>query len=235
MRAVTCLIAIILATTTFMNAAWAGEAEDRKSRSITVLTTEGVPYLDTLPVIETEATSALRSQREVVERTIALAIVAVKGETANHELGQSLIAQFGAQAFFTPAEQAFMANPDPSHEDRVRFTWRYEGVHVMLWALGIYPELGRPDQITDVPLLAGVLRDLGTEGLMAQSRLRPQAQILDAADLIYRYNWAATDARINGREIPAGLDGSVVYERHYALNWLIGYQDQDWDDVSTDT
>jgi hypothetical protein len=27
----------------------------------------------------------------------------------------------------------------------------------------------------------------------------------------------------------------VVYERHYALNWLTGYMDQDWDDISTDT
>ncbi|MGO7286211.1 DUF4272 domain-containing protein, partial [Rhizobium ruizarguesonis] len=24
-------------------------------------------------------------------------------------------------------------------------------------------------------------------------------------------------------------------ERHYALNWLTGYMDQDWDDISTDT
>ena len=28
---------------------------------------------------------------------------------------------------------------------------------------------------------------------------------------------------------------SVVYERHYALNWLIGYCDQSWDEVTTDT
>jgi hypothetical protein len=27
----------------------------------------------------------------------------------------------------------------------------------------------------------------------------------------------------------------VIEERHYALNWLIGYFNQDWDDVATDT
>jgi len=26
-----------------------------------------------------------------------------------------------------------------------------------------------------------------------------------------------------------------VVERHPALNWLLGYQGQEWDDVSTDT
>jgi len=27
----------------------------------------------------------------------------------------------------------------------------------------------------------------------------------------------------------------VTLERHYALNWLIGYMEQEWDDISTDT
>jgi len=41
---------------------------------------------------------------------------------------------------------------------------------------------------------------------------------------------------------PAGLDiigvsttQGVTYERHYAPNWLIGYMDEEWDDISTDT
>jgi hypothetical protein len=58
--------------------------------------------------------------------------------------------------------------------------------------------------------------------------------MLDQADLMYRYNWAVTDARINSKP-SADLEAGVVQERHYALNWLIGYMDQDWDDVSTDT
>jgi len=35
--------------------------------------------------------------------------------------------------------------------------------------------------------------------------------------------------------VPHGVDCEMVVERHHALNWLIGYQGQDWDDVSTDT
>ena len=51
----------------------------------------------------------------------------------------------------------------------------------------------------------------------------------------YRYHWAVVDARVNGLEIPSDIDASVVYERHYALNWLVGYSGQEWDDISTDT
>jgi hypothetical protein len=47
-------------------------------------------------------------------------------------------------------------------------------------------------------------------------------------------HWALVDARINEREAPAGMRSSIVYERHYALNWITVYED-DWDDITTDT
>ena len=74
-----------------------------------------------------------------------------------------------------------------------------------------------------------------TPQFIEDAELRPIADILDQADLIYRYHWAVRDARIKGRQAPAALDHDVTEERHYALNWLIGYHAQAWDDVSTDT
>ena len=50
-----------------------------------------------------------------------------------------------------------------------------------------------------------------------------------------RYDWAVVDARVKNKPCPVGLDPGVVQERHHALNWLIGYMDQEWDDVATDT
>lgn len=211
------------------------EAQARKARSILHLQAEGVPTIAHLPTIETERDSTRRETRAVVERAIALAIVAVKGETGDHDMGQALIRQFNAEGFFTPKEQAFMNEPTPSDQERINFAWRYEGVHVLLWALGINEDLGRPDKICGVAKIAETLRELGTDGLMQRARLRNQDVLLDAADLIYRYNWAVVDARIKGEAPPAGLDSGVVYERHYTLNWLIGYMDQEWDDISTDT
>ena len=211
------------------------EAAARKARSVAQLRSEGVPTIDHLPLIESEHESTRRDTRAVVERTIALVIVAVKGETGDHEMGQTLIRQFGAAGFLTPNERAFMEDPAPTEQDRVNFAWRYEGVHVLLWALGITPELGRPDHICDVPKLADTLRELGTDGLMRKAKLREQSVLLDAADLIYRYDWAVVDARLKNEEPPADLEKGVVYERHYTLNWLIGYMDQEWDDISTDT
>jgi hypothetical protein len=211
------------------------EAEARKARSIALLEAAGVPVLPSLPLIETEATSLRRSDKEVAERMIALAIVAVKGETGDHALGLSLIEQFGASGFLSPDEARFMADPAASEFDRIQLSWRYEGVWILMWALGLIDDPGPASDIADVPRLADILRDLGTEGIMAKAKLRPQAELLDAADLIYRQHWAVRQAELDGEPPPPGLDPGVVLERHYTLNWLIGYMGQAWDDISTDT
>ena len=209
------------------------EASDRKARSIAVLRAQGVPVLPSLPMIEDKATSHRRTSDEVARRTIALAVIAVTGETLDADVSASLTDQFQAQGYFSPEERRFLGDLTADPQDRINAAWRYEGVHVLLWALGIYDVIGRPDTITDVPLLASTLRELGAEGLFAQGQLRSQAELLDAADLMYRYHWAVMQARLDGVTAPAGLDPSVVQERRYALEWLI--TNVAWDDVSTDT
>jgi hypothetical protein len=48
-------------------------------------------------------------------------------------------------------------------------------------------------------------------------------------------DWACTEARLQKQPAPGDLNSDAVVERHHALNWLIQYGDQEWDDVSTDT
>ena len=211
----------------------APEAIERKARSHAVLEAEGVPINERLPLIETEAEAEIPSIEAIVERAIALTFVAVRGEGLERERVQALVQEWSAQ--LTPAEQAFLALEEPTAQQRAQFSWRYEALAVLLWALDAGVELGRPDHIVDAGAIASRVQELGPEGMRGWSRRRPAAEILDAADLIYRYHWAVVDARLQRQDPPANLDPGVVYERHYALNWLVGYMDQDWDDISTDT
>lgn len=211
------------------------EAAARRDRSIAILKAQKVPFIDHLPVIETEAGSTRRTVEEVATRAMALCIVAVKGEGIEQTIIEELIEKYQVAQAFSPKELEFIRNPNPVQHDRVQFAWRYECYWVMLWALGYVDSLERPDTICNVKVAVAVLRDNGREGFLRKAKLRSQSEILDAADLIYRYHWAAVDARIGNRETPAGLDGGVIMERHYSLNWLIGYMDQSWDDITTDT
>ena len=74
-----------------------------------------------------------------------------------------------------------------------------------------------------------------TSQFINDAKLRPLSDIPDQADLIYRYQWAVRDAQIKGQPISAALSPDVTDESHHALNWLIGYLEQAWDDVSADT
>ena len=211
------------------------EAIERKARSMARLRAEGVPVLEALPCIEAKDQARIRSREEIVERAIALLLVALRGEGLEVGPLRGLVEEWGAE--LSPAEAAFVAEDAPSDRTRVQFAWRYEGLGVMLWALGHLSdeELGDPRSIVDVPAIVKRMMELGPAGFRAAGERRSAASILDAADLAYRYDWAVVDARVHGRRAPAGLDPGVVYERHYALNWLIGYQGQAWDEVTTDT
>jgi uncharacterized protein DUF4272 len=211
------------------------EAVDRKCRSIARLKNEGVPTIEHLPVIEDSTEAKIRTADEIANRSIAVCLAAVKGEGLEQAKIDSLVMKFGADRFFSPMEADFIQNPTPTQKDRIKYSWRYEGYWTLLWALGYIESLDRPQSICDVGKAVGFLRDRDTSQFLKDSKIRPIGKILDEADLIYRYSWAVVNARVKNSVAPGNLDGGVVYERHYALNWLIGYMDQEWDDISTDT
>ena len=211
------------------------EALKRRTRSNRQLASEGIPIAASLPVIETAAQAKPRTANEVARRAIALLLVANKGELNDQAFVEIFIGVFSASDDFTPKELAFIRNGNTTQIERTQFLWRYESLNVLLWAIGLVDKLDRADAIIDVPKAVTIFRENGRDGLLEKAKMRPIKEILDQSDLIYRMHWAVRDAGINGRPAPAGLDRSVVYERHYAFNWLIGYLGQHWDDITTDT
>ena len=211
------------------------EALARKEKSSARLRQRNIPTSIHLPVIEDTSSARKRSKEQIAHRAIALCIVAVKGEGLEQKEVLDLVKRYEAQSFFTPDEKKFIENPAPTKSERAKFGWRYEDYWVMLWALGYIDKLNYPDTICDVSKAVKTLLSKTPEKFVQDSQLRNLSEILDEADLIYRYDWAAVDARIHKRVAPARLNEEVVLERHHALNWLIGAMDQEWDDVTTDT
>jgi hypothetical protein len=211
------------------------EAANRRLRSERILRAEGVPFLAALPVIETTAEALKRTKEEVALRTLCLLFVAAKGEGLGEELVERLLESYELRPHLTPKELAFVLDNSPSQHDRIQFTWRHEAAWTLLWALGFVHQLGKPAQICDVNFAAGTMAERTTSQFIEDSKLRPIADILDQTDLIYRYHWAVRNARMKGQQLPAALEPGVTEERHYALNWLIGYNGQAWDYVTTDT
>jgi hypothetical protein len=211
------------------------EQIERKLRSEKRLAAEGVPLNKHLPAIESEAQTRRRTKEEIATRAMALLVVSMHGSTPDKAIADKIVGQYGLANYLTPREREFIAAAKPSDRDRVNFSWRFEAAHVLFWALGYVEKLDKPTEACDPIILIKPMKSRTAGQFIADAKLRSLREILDNADLIYRYRWALVDARVNDRAEPAGLNGSVALERHVALNWLIGYMDQEWDDISTDT
>lgn len=220
--------------------------EQRKAHSLSVLKTQKVPYIEHLPNEIFEQEVILKSREEMIKRATALFAVAVYSEvllSENPDREEALTyfnkmdEIYGIHAWLSPAERAYMMNPQPEETERIQFVWRYECCAVLLWAAGIVEELPYPSEICDVPVIAGLFwQHQGIEDLLSKGIPRTEAEILDAADLHFRYDWACVEARTHNQEAPATLDGGIVMERHYAFNWIIGAnQNAEWDHIQPAT
>lgn len=221
------------------------EARLRKERSIELLRAHNVPYIAHLPVIETSDTVRIRTADEIANRAVAcLLTVQVACDAAGGRTGLKKsrkffgekLAEFGVEGFLTRKERRIF-NDKCTAQEFCNMTWKYEAYWVLLWALGIVEKLDYPSEVCDCEVAINAVSDCsGMDEFMAKVRLRSISEILDEADLIFRYDWACVDARIHGDEAPAGLNPDVVFERHCGLNWLIDTVGaQDWDNVATNT
>ncbi len=211
------------------------EMEKRKAKSIAVLKKHNVPYIEHLPCIESKKETTLRTKEEVSERAICLSLVAAFAEGLEKSVVLQTAKEFAVENAFSAEESSFFEMKEIDDLTRAKFLWRYESLWVMLWALSYVESLSFPTGICDVPFAVKTIVERGREKFLSDAKLRSKAEILDEADLIYRLHWATTEARIHGEQMPANLDNDTIFERHYALNWLIGFGGDNWDDVETNT
>lgn len=216
--------------------------QQRKEQSILKLKNYSIPYIDWLPVIESAEDVQARSAEQIAKRAIAcLWVIQVACDLNNDQYDdETKIFIFDVlkkmQVFdaLTEKEQAIL-NRDASAQDVINMVWKYEAYWVLLWALGIVDDLSYPVDIVDCDFAIQAVSSCDTfAAFMEKVQLRDIEEILDQADLIYRYDWACVNARLKQQDAPENLNSSVVVERHGALNWLI-QTDSDWDypDMST--
>lgn len=185
--------------------------------------------------VDPEEKVVIRTQDQVVDRALALCYIGLKSEgLEQHHLDQ-LDKDYHIMTKLTLDEKAYATATHPTEQQKINANWRYEGLHVMLWALGFIDSLNYPDTVCDVANDVKIIHHLTEQQFKAKAKLRSKKEILDQADLILRLDWACVNARIKNQPAPGKLDKGVVFERHHALNWLINFMNEDWDHVSTDT
>lgn len=206
----------------------------RKADSESFLRDNGIKINQNLPFVEDINDVEIRSLNAVIGRAYALLLIAAKGEGVEQEHLLKAINEKQINSLSPEEERVFKAE-QLTNQEQAYATWRYESLYVLLWALGLMEDLKYPSDICDVPAVVSQIFTPTREAFEASVKLRSKEEILDELDKTYRMNWACVDARIKGQQVGGNINPSVIYERHYALNWLTNYLDQDWDDVQTNT
>ncbi|ULU25912.1 DUF4272 domain-containing protein [Dyella terrae] len=216
------------------------QAWERKQRSEIALAQRDIRVPTHLPPLVSEPEVRWRTPGEVARRAMALLVVATYAESVR-DGGALSVAQIRERlpvAFdhLSPKELAFLQATEPDAHQVNQMGWRYESLALLAWTLQLSPTLPYPDEICDVGTLCATLLDVATPDWPDQARLRPASELLDALDLHYRLHWLTREAELGRRTLPEGLVvPGMVLERHHALNWLVRFEDNDWDDVDTPT
>jgi hypothetical protein len=215
------------------------DASQRKARSEAQLSPLRIRPPINLPPVTGAGEVLLREPAEVARRMLALCAVALRAESvaSGRPIPAADIAERLplAVAALSPREQAFLYDIAPEPQQVANFGWRYEALALLQWALGLTETLPLPTAVCDAPKAAQASFEHHSASFIAEAQLRPAAELLDALDLHYRMHWAMRQARIEQREPPSGLLPGVIAERHYALNWLVRFEDKPWDEVDTPT
>lgn len=219
---------------------------NRRNENMKYLFDEGI-YVCELPLNPDDEEVTIRDKREVVKRALGTMLVSLYSEAMLNPSENMSVPE--ARAFIervkkgfhldeevlTPYEIKYINNDNPTEQEQIDFSWHYEHLYALEWALGLV-EWDYPEQICNVGGIVHIMNEFDSiDEICDKCVMRSKKEILDTADLIYRMDWAATDARIHRFMGPKGLEHGVVQARHKTLNWLIGFDNKEWDDVDTPT
>ncbi|WP_093308114.1 DUF4272 domain-containing protein [Variovorax sp. NFACC27] len=182
----------------------------------------------------------VRPLQDVLNRTLVLGAVVASAFGAPCEELMDWLAAMSLSDELTPNERAQMTGA-ASEQMAINFSWQSERLVVLLWALHKIPALPFPTPGGKVAFIERLLPPYGDESaseFCETARLRSDGELFAAA---YELQDLHVVARQRGFSHPdyrpkiPELDAEVVQERHHAINWLVGYCGQSWDQVTTDT
>lgn len=180
----------------------------------------------------------IRSPEEVARRALTLfSIVGFAFGAPKSDIVEWLD-ETGLSAELTPSEKQFIEASPPSRQQIINAGWLAERLIVLCWALGEIAELPAPDQQCDTSLFQDILppfAPIDPSSFIVGATLRPNDDLIAMADGILALHWEARNAKLTGSAPRTPVDIEIIQERHYAINWVIGYDGAPWDEVTADT
>jgi hypothetical protein len=200
---------------------------------------EGIPVNPQLPLIDDYKSVKLRNPKDVARRILILSVVIEiaygKSPTSKAEAAAWLHST-DLSKYAANSEIHFLTKDTDDHVLKPQLSWRVEAQKVLFWSIGLIDKLNFPSEVSTETAEAhkkGLEAFGSIKQLIKHARLRDREEILDELDYILRLHAAVRQAQSSQTPIPGNANPGIVYERHYAFNWLIHYAEA-WDDVTCD-
>lgn len=190
---------------------------------------------DDVPPASDDCEPYKRTSEEVAIRTIILHCVAAVGYEVDPRPVIEWLQDQSIWNNVSSREQAFLSSESPSDKERNAAKWRQEAQWALLWAIGKIDSLGLPTRTCDTGKLVGeIMPALGNpiDSFISSAKLRSSAELCGEDDRVYNLHCYARQS-FGSEDWPDDLVYDVLFQRHYAFEWLNG--DVGWDSVRTDT
>ncbi len=129
-------------------------AQQIKQKSIEQLQKEGIRYIEHLPALFDVKEVQIRTTEEIAKRFIAAILVTTMcfeiqngTKDENMEWLENMFKKFSIQTDDLTEKEKNILYGEPTGQDLVNGTWKYEAEWILFWALGFSDEIGFPDSI----------------------------------------------------------------------------------------
>lgn len=179
----------------------------------------------------------IRNPQEVARRVKTLIGVFQAATGRKKEEVIKILKDKGLWSEVSENEKNFLLSPEEeSRFIALQLGWRAESVYILLWALNYFNFSEIPKDETNLDQIKEFLKadDFYSKIDSDNVQLRDPEEIRDIFERVYKINWELRDAQINDKELPNGYNPSIIYEWHYALEWVIK-ENEEWDYIAVDT
>lgn len=192
-------------------------------------------YIQNENAIENSDELKVREPVKVAERILALFAVIGKVHQGNSIEFQDWFTNNSIEKYLSNEEATFIKTNEPQENEIINFSWRAEALISLLWSIKLIKDMPALNQQYDVYSVKNINEIINNpDDFKSKIELRPDKELKSMEFELYHQHWRVRDAQLFEKKMPSELNPSIVYERRYALSWLIGDGD-DWDDVPTDT
>ena len=193
------------------------------------MTPENNPSMDMLNKIKTP--------QEVAKRVLVLIGVFQAATGRNKEIIINLLKENQLWSEVSELEKKFLETSDEDSKFiSMQYSWRAEAVYIILWALNRFDFQEIPKNESNLDQISDMVKedDFFKKIDVTNAQFRSVNEIYNLLNDVLKINWEIRDALINKKESPNDYHPSIIYEWHFALNWLTK-PDEEWDSITTDT